>query len=161
MAREISFQHEYDLKAQLNGNMEINDITGRFVYKGEVESYADLPTSQMCPGDLYRAHDTGIQYYWDDATQQWAVFGTSTVTVPVDPAIDGSSPNPVENRAIKEYIDNMLPVAPIEVPAAPKLYKIGFDATGRIISFEPAYTETLRFTLRDGSQVYKEVVLNS
>ena len=47
------------------------EMVGAMHYKGQVATYADLPTSGMQAGDLYNVEDTGDNYAWDATNNRW------------------------------------------------------------------------------------------
>ncbi len=55
---------------ELNENTTKNDLdlATALVYRGQVATYADLPTTGLKNGDIYNVEDTGINYAWNGSS---------------------------------------------------------------------------------------------
>lgn len=50
-----------------------SDITGAYIYRGSVATYADLPTENLTAGDVYNTEDDDMNYGWTGAA--WDPLG--------------------------------------------------------------------------------------
>lgn len=50
-----------------------SDITNVYKYKGSVEAFANLPTENNTPGDVYNVESSGMNYAWTGTT--WDALG--------------------------------------------------------------------------------------
>lgn len=63
------------------------DITGVYVYKGSVSTYADLPSTSLTAGDVYNVEADGMNYAWT-GTAWDALGGSFTITSITNGEID-------------------------------------------------------------------------
>lgn len=89
---------------------------------GHYTSLQDLQTAVTDPepGDAYSvgSYTPYNLYIFDGLTQAWANYGAiETTPVTVDSAMSDESENPVQNKVVKEYVDEEIADAISDIPA--------------------------------------------
>lgn len=77
-------------------------------YKGTVDSVDLLPKTENSVGDVYDVAG-GMNYAWDG--NKWDALGESKVDITIDPALNATSTNPVQNKAVYEALEGKASIA--------------------------------------------------
>ena len=98
---------EYNLTPNIHGAAGLNDESGKFQMCGTYPTLADFPDPyDQNIGDCYKCEADNNKYWWTG--EHWEKLTDGVVLTDIDAEMSDTSLNPVENKVIKEYVDDEL-----------------------------------------------------